>query len=189
MNAVIVFESLFGNTREIAEAVAEGLGSGAQVALTQVADAEASLFADADLLVVGGPTHVHGMVSERSRVGAVGVAGTQGLPEPDLHGPALRDWFDEIPAGNGRRAAAFDTRIGKSKVLTGSAAGRIVRLLGRAHYDVVGEESFIVEGTAGPLREGELDRARAWGRDLARICAGESGSPPVAGIDSALRGD
>jgi len=189
VNAVIVFESLFGNTREIAEAVAEGLGSGAQVVLTQVADAEASLLADADLLVVGGPTHVHGMASERSRVGAVGVAGREGLPEPVTDGPVLRDWFEEIPSGRGRGAAAFDTRIGKSKVLTGSAAGRIVRLLGRAGYTVVGEESFIVEGTAGPLREGELDRARAWGRDLAGMCADEQGSPPGASHDSALRGE
>lgn len=167
MNVVIVFESLFGNTRDVAEAVAEGArGGGEVVLLLPVAEAEASLFADADLLVVGGPTHVHGMVSERSRVGAVGVAGRQRLPEPDLDGPALRDWFDAIPKGLGRRAAAFDTRIGKSKALTGSAASRIVRLLGRAGYTVVGEESFIVEGTAGPLREGELDRAREWGRDI-----------------------
>ena len=191
MNAVIVFESLFGNTRDIAEAVAEGVGSGGavEVVLMPVADADAdvSLFEDADLLVVGGPTHVHGMASERSRVGAVGVAGRSGLPEPVTAGPVLRDWFEAIPAGGGRRAAAFDTRIGKSKVLTGSAAGRIVRLLDRAGYDVVGEESFIVEGTAGPLRAGEIDRAREWGRHLVR--GAEQRSPLGAGHDSALRGE
>ena len=183
MNVVIVFESLFGNTRDVAQAVAEGVGSGdaVEVVLMPVADADVSLFEDADLLLVGGPTHVHGMASERSRVGAIGVAGKSGLPEPVTAGPVLRDWFEAIPPGGGRCAAGFDTRIGKPKVLTGSAAGRIVHLLDRAGYDVVGEESFIVEGTAGPLRAGELDRAREWGRHLVRGAEQRSPRPEAHG--------
>jgi hypothetical protein len=65
------------------------------------------------------------------------------------------------------RAAAFDTRLPKSKFLTGSAAKGIAKRLSGRGYDVVGEESFLVDDMAGPLHEGELERAREWGRGLA----------------------
>ncbi len=169
MKAVVVYESLYGNTHSVAEAVAAGLREGAEVELVPVMDADDRLLEEADLLVVGGPTHVHGMSSGMSRRGAAQDAPKRGLPGPDVEGPALRDWFGGIQTAKGRRAAAFDTRIGKSKLLTGSAARGIARRLERHGYDVVGEESFVVEDTAGPLREGELDRARDWGRRLAAV--------------------
>ncbi len=62
-------------------------------------------------------------------------------------------------------AAAFDTRLGKPKLVTGSAAKGIAKRLRRHGYQVVGEESFIVDEGPGPLHEGEVDRAREWGRD------------------------
>lgn len=167
MKAVVVYESLYGNTREIAEAVARGLRDHADVVLVSVAEVEEGQLADADLLVVGGPTHVHGMSSNRSRTGAVDDARKKGVPEPALEGTGLREWLEGIDAGTGRSAAAFDTRIGKPKLLTGSAAHKVAQRLRRHGYAVAGEESFIVEGTAGPLREGERDRAVEWARGLA----------------------
>ena len=167
MNALVVYESLYGNTRQVADAIAEGLREAAHVDVLAVADAPASSLAAADMLVVGGPTHIHGLTSALSREGARDDAVKTGLPQPDLAGPPLRQWFDGVQRPEQRRAAAaFDTRIGKSKLLTGSAASGIARRLRRHGYDVVGEESFIVDDTAGPLQEGELERARAWGRAL-----------------------
>ncbi len=167
MKAVVVYESLFGNTREIAELVARGLRDRAEVVLVSVAQVAAGQVENADLLVVGGPTHVHGMTSGLSRKGALDDARKKGIPEPALEGTGLREWLDGIDAGTGRSAAAFDTRIGKPKLLTGSAAHKIAQRLRRHGYEVVGEESFIVEDTAGPLREGERDRAVEWARGLA----------------------
>jgi flavodoxin len=167
MKAVVVFESLYGNTHAVAEAIAEGLGQGAEVAVVPVEDASGEVVEGADLLVVGGPTHIHGMASNLSRKGAADDAAKKGLPAPDVHGPALRTWFDGLGKTSERRAAAFDTRIGKSKLLTGSAAKGIAHRLHRHGYEVVGEESFIVDDMAGPLHDGELDRAKEWGRRLA----------------------
>lgn len=167
MKAVVVFESLYGNTHAIAGAVAEGLRESVEVEVVHVAEAAPPLVESADLLVVGGPTHIHGMASNLSRKGAVDDARKQGRPEPDVHGPALRSWLDELGKMPERRAAAFDTRIGKSKLLTGSAAKGIAHRLHRHGYEVVGEESFVVDDVDGPLHEGELERAREWGRQLA----------------------
>ena len=167
MKAVVVFESLYGNTRAIADAVAEGLGEKTEVEVVEVADVTPPVVESADLLVVGGPTHIHGMSSDRSRKGAVDDARRKSQPEPDVHGPALRTWFGDLGETSGARAAAFDTRLDKPKVFTGSAAKGIAHRLVSHGYEVVGEESFLVEGTDGPLQEGELDRARAWGRQLA----------------------
>lgn len=167
VNIVIVYESLYGNTGRVAEAVAEGLAAAGTVTVTQAAEAGDELVRDADLLVVGGPTHVHGMSSNLSRKGAIDDARKKGLQEPTIPGVGLRDWLDRIAPGEARRAAAFDTRLGKPRLLTGSAAHGIARRLRGQGYDVVGEESFVVEDTAGPLRAGELDRARKWAHALA----------------------
>lgn len=167
MKAVVVYESLFGNTREIAESVARGLREHAEVAVVSVAEVDGGQLGNADLLVVGGPTHVHGMASRLSRKGALDDAHKKGIPEPALEETGLREWLEGIDGGAGRRAAAFDTRIGKPKVLTGSAAHKIAHKLRQHGFEVVGEESFIVEDTAGPLGQGERDRAVAWARGLA----------------------
>ena len=152
MRARVICESSFGNTRRIAEAMAmelhtEVLGAGDSVDLDEV-----------DLLVVGAPTHVHGLPSERSRKAAVEQGGTDG------HG--VRDWLDGLPRGTGR-AAAFDTRFEKPAFLTGSAAKGIANRLRRHGFELVAEpESFFVHGTKGPLKNGELERAAAWARAL-----------------------
>jgi hypothetical protein len=169
MHALILYESMFGNTRAIADAIADGLrdAGSAEVAVMAAPEASPDEVEAAALLVVGGPTHVHGMASARSLKAAQADAVKHDRPDPALTEPVIRDWFETIVPGGGRRAAAFDTRIGKPKLITGSAAHGVADRLRRHGYDVVAEDSFIVDGTAGPLHEGELDRARAWGSSLA----------------------
>lgn len=160
MKIVMVVESQYGNTRYIAGAVAEGLVPH-EVELHDVADAPVPP-PDADLLVVAGPTHAHGMSMEGTRK----AAHDHDL-EPWPGGPGVRDWLKRLPDGGGRAAAAFDTRFEKPELLTGSAAHAIVRRLRHHGYRVVvPPESFFVEGTEGPLADGELERARAWAAEL-----------------------
>jgi glutathione S-transferase len=167
MDAIVVYESVFGNTRAIAEAVAEGLGSVAVLPVHEAAEHRGTV----DLLVVGGPTHMHGLPTTRSRrLAAEGVhEDGAGHVEPGAtEEPGLRSWLRDLPPNAAQRVAAFDTRLDKSPWLTGVAARGIAHRLRRHGLEVVGTESFLVEDSDGPLVEGELDRARAWGAELAR---------------------
>jgi len=168
MKAVVVYESLYGNTAAIAAAVADGLREEAEVALLRVDEADSRALRGAELLVVGGPTHVHGLSSRRSYQGAADDARRHGPghPQPRLNGPPLRDWLTRLLPAERCVAAAFDTRIDKPRLLTGSAARGIARRLRALGYAPVATESFTVEGTAGPLLPEELERARAWGARL-----------------------
>ena len=161
MRSLVVYESWFGNTRRIAEEIAAGLAHEGQVDLVTVDDPLPPL-EDVDLLVVGAPTHVHGLSSKRSREGAL-TQGAQGEP-----GIGVSGWIDGLPDGaGGPRAAAFDTRAHMPAVLVGSAARGISRRLRDHGYRLAIEpQSFFVKGTPGPLEAGELDRASAWGRTL-----------------------
>lgn len=163
---VVVYESVYGNTRAIAQAVAEGLG-GATVLPVHEAAAPA---ADAELLVVGGPTHMHGLATARSREIAAATAHEDVGAAVDgtaTQEPGLRQWLDELPDGPGAQAATFDTRLDKSQSLTGMASHGIAKRLRHHGYEVIGSESFLVEDAEGPLAAGELDRARTWGAQLA----------------------
>ncbi|MER7580627.1 flavodoxin domain-containing protein [Kitasatospora sp. NPDC097691] len=176
MHTVIVYESMYGNTREIAEAIAEGVRQadpGAAVDCLAVAEADAEQTRSADLLVVGGPTHMHGMSSGLSRRMAAMAEGHKEGHEAaaaeareTAAGPGLRSWFHDLPKTEpGTHAAAFDTRADMAR--SGGAAEGIAHRLAHHHFDVVAEpEGFIVEDGDGPLRAGELDRARAWGAGL-----------------------
>jgi hypothetical protein len=166
VHAVVVYESLFGNTRRIAEAVAEGIRTARpdlEVMCLPVATADADGHLDrASLVVAGGPTHVLGMSSPRTR--------TSQDKDHQLAGPGVREWLAGLPAApHGARAAAFDTRM--DKWFAGGAAPRIARGLRRAGYHLAADpQAFLVEGMPGPLRAGELERARYWGSALtARI--------------------
>jgi hypothetical protein len=171
MNALVVYESMYGNTRQIAQAVAEGLGGASVLAVGQ-ADAPAQ---DVDRLVVGGPTHMHGLATSGSRRMAVEAAKEDGhaAVEPGAaDDPGLRRWLADLAERDGGRAAAFDTRLDRSPMLTGMAARGIARRLRRRGYEVLASESFLVEDAEGPLEEGEVDRARTWGEELARQLSG-----------------
>ena len=165
MNAIVVYESMYGNTRRIADAIAEGLG-GAMVAGVHEEPAELD---SVDLLIVGGPTHLHGLATSLSRRMAAEAAGEDGAEvDPGAtEGPGLRKWMHALPHREGALAAAFDTRLDRSTALTGTAAQAIGRRLRRRGHTVVGTASFLVEDAIGPLEDGEIDRARRWGGELA----------------------
>lgn len=185
MEAAVVYESMFGMTHDVADAVAAGVAEAlpdARVLSLRVADATPDRLGTPDLLIVGGPTHMRGMTSGMSRKMAVSIEEKadrgegqhqgHGL-EPGIQGPGLRDWFHGLSKGGaGRSAAAFDTR-GDYGPMVGGAARGIARRLRSHGYDLVAEpEGFIVEGDAGQLRAGEVERARAWAAALSRRAAG-----------------
>lgn len=176
MDVAVVYESLFGNTRLVAEAIGDGIRAGDPAARVSVTPTDATKLGEAEdacLLVVGGPTHMRRMSSPRSRQQGLQAAHkakdqqSSGL-EPGATGPGLREWLRALPPARlGAVAAAFDTRV--EYRLAGGAARPASRLLKRRGFSLAGEpEGFIVTGSQGPLRPGELDRARAWGTALAR---------------------
>ncbi len=168
--AVVVYESMFGNTHVIADHIAAGLRAHlGDVTVVPVHDATPELIGTADLVVVGGPTHVHGMSSHLSRQGAKDMAAKDDDLDldPDAEGPGLRDWFDDLPTGQSGPAAAFDTRVHATTLVTGQASKGIAKRLGRHGFDLVAEpESFFVD-KENHLEADEADRASAWGRRLA----------------------
>jgi hypothetical protein len=161
MNTLVVYESMWGNTRAVAEAVAERLGE--EVTLVDVADAPERLPADLDLLVVGGPTHAFSMSRASTRRDAVG----KGADSRDVE-RGIREWLTTVVAAEPVDVATFDTRVGSVKHLPGSAAKAAGRDVRRHHLgQLVATASFFVDDMDGPLSDGELDRARAWGASLA----------------------
>jgi hypothetical protein len=164
MRALVVHESLFGNTQAVADAVGEGLRSQLSVEVVPVTAAP-PVGDDVDLLVVGGPTHAFGLSRESTRRDAV----QRGGHYPD-GAAGLREWLATLD-GRGQRAAVFDTRVDHPR-LPGTAGSRARKVLRARGFDVVaGPEHFLVRGTSGPLVDGELGRATDWGRSLATLAA------------------
>ena len=163
-HALVVYESMFGNTKQIAEAVADGLRGALTVKVVEVGSAPVGLSDEVALLVVGGPTHAFSMSRPSTRADAV----KQGAPEGAAAGAGLREWVEQIGKGAVRPpVAAFDTKVKKPR-LPGSAARAALTRLRRAHFPVLtAAENFYVDGTRGPLVEGEPDRARDWGAKCA----------------------
>lgn len=162
MKAIVVYESLWGNTAAIARAIAEGIGPDARALATD--QATGAVVAEADLIVAGAPVHAFMLPTEGMR-NNLGAHEAKAPTPPDLSHPSMRSWLSKMPKGTGR-SAAFDTRMRWSP---GGATSAITRRLKRAGFSPVARSKrFIVKGIYGPLREGELDRARAWGAELAR---------------------
>ena len=169
MRAVVVYESMYGNTHQVADAIGTGLETAFDVTVVPVSHADPALLDDADLVVVGGPTHVHGMSRPRTRQAAVEAAEKPASPlhtEPDALSPGLREWFGSLDRYQ-VKAAAFDTRMHGPAALTGRASKGVAQLL-RAHgFDVVADaESFLVT-KQDQLQPEETARAREWGARLA----------------------
>ncbi|HEY1296805.1 MAG TPA: flavodoxin domain-containing protein [Chloroflexota bacterium] len=146
MHTVIIFDSEYGNTREISEAIAAELRAAGPVDIAKVrTHAAASVPADMDLLVVGAPTHMHHVSAP------------------------MRGYLENLPAKSlaGLEAAAFDTRAQGWRLLTGAASGGIAKQLQKhgAHL-VVRPASFRVAAKVGPLVEGEVERAHAWAQHI-----------------------
>jgi flavodoxin len=157
LRAVVVYDSQFGNTLQIARAIASGLGEHGSVEVVAASEAVARPPSWPELLVVGGPTQRHGM------------------------SPTLRAFVESLPRDSLRntRAALFDTRYRMATLLSGSAASQAAGRVRRAGCRLVAApESFFVERDRPPdeqrrrhglerLEAGELERAADWGRTLA----------------------
>jgi flavodoxin len=156
MNILIIYDSVFGNTEKIAQAIGTELGSQGNVETLRVSAVKPEQLAGLKLLIVGSPTRQFRPTTAASIF-------LKGIPENSLKGV---------------KVAAFDTRITQSKIEGTPVLAFFVRIFGYAAKPmaktlqkkggelVVPPEGFFVEGTEGPLREGELERAAAWARHV-----------------------
>ena len=145
MKTLVVYDSLYGNTKTIAQTIGETIPG--EVEVLHVGLAKASGLGAYDLLIVGAPTH-----------GA--------RPSPDA-----KAFLDQIEAFalKGVNVAAFDTRMtNKLITLFGTAAPKIAKELKQKGGTLVGSPAgFFVTGGEGPLKEGEVERAAEWAKGLA----------------------
>jgi hypothetical protein len=171
MRVVIVYESMYGNTHAVANCVAEGLRHEAcDVTVVPVGRATEELTGHCDLLVVGGPTHVHGLPRPSTRKSAAQAADEPAsglILESGALGPGLREWLHDLPAGDGSAAAAFDTRMDGPVLFTGQACRAIAHQLRRHHYEVVTPGHSFVVSKENVLDASQAERARTWGEALA----------------------
>jgi hypothetical protein len=162
MDAVIIYESAWGNTKVIAEAVAKGLADSLDVGMVlDVSSAPPADTVTADLLVVGAPTHAFGLSRPQTREEAARRGGQPG-------NTGLREWINA--AGDVHLpVAVFDTHVRRPN-LPGAASKKAAKLL-RSHGATLlaKPESFYVDGYEGPVLPGEIRRATRWGADLARL--------------------
>jgi flavodoxin len=154
MKIVIVYDSVFSNTAGIAKAIAGALDDANAVSLLTVQEARGVDLSDTDLLIVGSPTR--------------GFRPT----------PMIAEYVEGLGSiGAGKSAAAFDTRLDLETIQPpplrwvvdagGYAATRIAASLSRHGFTLKAETAgFLVTGTEGPLKHGELERAAGWGLSL-----------------------
>ena len=156
MQALVVYDSVYGNTEKVAQAIGEALAAQAEVQTLRVGEAKPEHLAGVGLLIVGSPTH------------------------GSMASPAMKTWLKALAPHSlrGVKVAAFDTRVAVSDVkprivavfirLFGYAADPIASsLTKRGGTLVIPAEGFYVKDTEGPLKEGELERAAAWGQQIA----------------------
>ncbi len=173
MKAIVVYESHWGNTASIAAAIATGLGPDVKALDTDEATRE--VLADLDLIVVGAPVMGFRLPTDQMREQIASDPG-KGPTPADVSHPSMRDWLEALPDGHAG-AAVFETRIWWSP---GGATGTIEKgLLHHGYYQLADPERFVVKGTYGPLRDGEIERARQWGAQLAAKVS--SREPELAG--------
>ncbi|GAA0262157.1 flavodoxin family protein [Saccharothrix mutabilis subsp. mutabilis] len=160
--ALVVYESMFGNTRAVAEAVAQGL-AGFDVEVVEVSQAPDTLPDEVELLVVGAPTHAFSL----SRPGTRASAAEQTTGPLVSPGRGVREWLDVLSHNANRTVAtAFDTRV-KVGILPGSAAKVIAKRLRKLGFPLTTPpRTFWVTGTTGPLRERQRDEAVEWARGI-----------------------
>ncbi len=146
MKALIVYDSVYGNTEKIARAIAEAITPSNEVKVLRAGEANPSELASTDLLIVGSPTH-------------------GGRPTP-----AIQDFLNKVPklSLQGIKVAAFDTRYSTKLVAVfGYAAGRIAGNLKKKGGTLIASpEGFFVTASKGPLKEGELERAAGWAKGI-----------------------
>lgn len=164
--ALVVFESMFGNTARAARAIAEGLsGAGVDVEVVDVVSAPAELPAGLDLLVVGAPTHAFGLSRASTRADAV----RQGAA-PSRQPVGVREWLAtlRVPDGAATSVGVFETHASKVRWLPQAASGTITKAARRHGLRPTGRHlGLVVTDIKGPLAEGERERAVEYGRQLA----------------------
>jgi hypothetical protein len=166
MRVLVIYESMFGNTKRIAQAIGDGLSGWADATVVDVADAPTEIPADVDIAIVGGPTHAFSM----SRAGTRRDAAHRGGAHTDVPF-GIREWLEAQPKGRHEQMfAAFDTRV-HVPLLPGAASRSATRLAERRGFSTMEPESFLVEGYEGPLVPGEVERAAQWGTRLAQVLA------------------
>jgi flavodoxin len=146
MESLVIYDSKFGNTKKLAEGVADGLRGLGSVRLLGLDKLPPKNLGNVDLLVVGGPTQLRGMSAR------------------------MRQFVDllETKSATGMVAATFDTRYRVPAPLSGSAARMIARKLRHAGVRLFARpESFFVRRRVAELEPGEAERAAAWARRLA----------------------
>src|SRR5262245_53067379 len=169
--ALVVYESMYGNTARIADAVCTGLRETIQAEMMPAYRAPTRVPVDVRLLVVGGPTHAFSMSRPNTR--------QEAKEQHEVVMPieiGIREWLGEL-AGTGLPpigAATFDTRIAKVRRLPGSAARSAAKLLRKMGFRLLPSASFFVDETTGPIREVEIERARRWGEELGRQLTGST---------------
>ncbi len=154
MKTLIIYDSMYGNTKQIAKSIGDAITG--DVKVLRIGEVNPSELESIDLLIVGSPT--------------------QGFRPTKL----VRTFIDNIPGHTlrGIDVAAFDTRIPASEVRTGLrllmklggyAAKRIADALKKKGGNlVVSPEGFLVKGREGPLKEGELERAANWAKAIVK---------------------
>jgi flavodoxin len=164
---MVVYESMFGDNQQVAEAIATGLtGAGVEVEAVEVGVAPTALPEDLDLLVVGSPNHAMSMPRSSTRESAAKEADGPLVSQ----GIGVREWLGEVTLPAGVRTVAYDTRGSHPKVVVkfDHASHSIEKSLAKkGGTTLVPAEHFLVEDMKGPLEQGEVARAREWGRALA----------------------
>jgi flavodoxin len=147
VKTLVVYDSLYGNTAQVARAIGAAVAGEAEV--RSVGEAKPTELRSFGLVIVGSPTQ-GGRATEE-----------------------MRAFLDRIPALDGAGVAVFDTRLPARWVkVFGYAAGKIADQLKELGASLVAEpEGFVVEGKKGPLVARELERAAAWARDLPSVSA------------------
>lgn len=169
MRAIVVYESMFGDNRQVAQAIAAGLVERAVTAeAVEVGAAPSAVPVDVDLLVVGAPNHAWSLPRPATREDAAGKT-----DEPLVsQGIGVREWLEAASLPAGLLTAAYDTRGSHPKAVVkfDHASTTIEKALARlGGTRLAPAEHFLVADVKGPLEPGELDRAQAWGRTLAGL--------------------
>jgi flavodoxin len=149
VKALVVYDSVYGNTEKVAKALAAGLESGGvEVDVVKVDAVKFDVLGEVDLLCVGSPVH--------------GWSASKPVKE-------FLERLKSVKDLNGKKAFAFDTKMSKSR-LAGSAGGRIERKLKDLGFTIAkSSESAIVRGREGLLEESAEETFKQRGAELAKI--------------------
>jgi len=175
MKALVIYESMYGNTHLIASAIAGGLCSDVETTVVRADEADPDLVESADVIVVGGPTHAHGMSRASTRKAAVAAAdktGSKLVLDTESHESGLREWFASVNRLD-KKAAVFDTRIDMPAVFTGRASKGIARELRHHGARLISEPRSFFVTKDNRLEPHEESEAHEWGAQLAEVLDGQ----------------